>query len=630
MAQIWKEGFDTSSSKLGERSWTSGRFLGLFALTFGGVMGALAFFSVPGSLVTLFGVLCFGILASLWLRARLLSWFCLGALLLCCSALWHVHRLNGVALPYAGTYAALGTLIRVEPRDQAYRLLFEIALPEGRVPVRLTYHTPLERNGLYQLVFWAAPVSGPVYPGGFDPQFKFMFEPIHGFGRLRRATLISAEPPRWHGLEATRLAIDQRVRQVLPDQRGAVVSALLTGHRGNLNEETQALFRISGLAHLLAISGLHLSLVAGFAFFLIRALFWFWPSLALRLDQRRVGVVISMMAAFGYFALSGAAIPTQRALILVLATGGALLLKRQALSWRLWSLALFLVLLISPAQVFSISTHLSFLAVAILIRVAHGIQGWQKRRQARTLTPVHPVLSWGVGIVAAALAVNILTIPLLLVTFGQAPTFSFFANLIAVPLAGVALIPLALISLLAMPFGMEFIPLSLLGGCIDFLLGLARFIEGIGYNTLSLSKTPLPLVWPLLGAYVLILMPAGPLSHQVHRLMLIAGGVLIGLILLIPAILPKPLELHHPEGWVLRHRGQNKVENWGGKAISSYSFGQSRGLWSYEIDENTPLEPQARRLSCATLETGPIAIYQIRGHEVVVLDSWFRRQRFLG
>ena len=73
---------------------------------------------------------------------------------------------------------------------------------------------------------------------------------------------------------------------------------------------------------------------------------------------------------------------------------------------------------------------------------------------------------------------------------------------------------------------------------------------------------------------------------------------------------------------------ENELENWGDEVIRAYSLSQSRGLWSYEIDETAPLEPQAKLLSCATRETGPIAIYQIKGHEVVVLDSWFRRQRF--
>ena len=614
---------------------------GLYFLTAGGVAGALLYFLWPGPPWALF--LCLTIALGLSFislsrgKMSAISWLwgLIGAGLVAASALWQVQGLRDLAPVMRGDFAGIAQVVAQEPRGETYRSILEIPGPAGqRVAVRLTHEAPLVLGGWYQSAFWAAPVSGPLYPGGFDPRFKFIFEGLRGFGRLEQANLVQ-EPSSQsalsrHSINRLRLEIDQRLRAQLPDQRGAVASAMLTGMRGGISLETLELFRTSGLAHLLAISGLHLSLVASLVFFLVRLVFWLRPHWALRVNQTQVASLAALCAALGYFTLSGGAVPTQRALVLALVAGLALLLGRRAIIWRLWAFALFAIVLFGPHLVFAVSTHLSFLAVAILIRVSQHLHDWAKAREARTMLPVHPVFRWTLGLLAATFAVNIVTIPLLMLVFGQAPTLGVVANMFAVPFAGVALIPLAFLSLLAMPLVLEAWPLHWLGQCLSLLFDIASWIAQTPHATLTLRQSPLPLVYPLLLAYALLLCPQavepspGPARlHRPWRRHWVGAGLLC-LCLTLPILAPEPEALHHPEGWVLAKDEQGRLSSVGQRDISAYAVSQVRGLWTqFPAPLPRASVPVATR---AGAETGAILIYHVFGRSLSLPARWLQNE----
>ncbi len=611
-----------------EPGQTGGRLqqAAVYTATAGAVMAALLVFIWPLSVWTLALAFALGWGISLLPLSLVWSfygrWFCAFALIITGLGIWQQQRMDRPGLIGTDTYAALGTLTKVEPRGEAYRLLFSAQLPEGAVPVRLTHDRPLQVGGLYQIGFWATPVSGPLYPGGFDPAFKFAVDGIYGFGRLNRAWAIDpggGDGAGFGGIDQLRLTIAERVMDALPDQRGAVVTALLTGHRGSLSQETRDLFRDAGLAHLLAISGLHLSLVGGLFFALVRGVFWLWPRLSLQVDQRRWATLAALGAVMAYFLLSGGSVPTQRALVLTLVAGIALLLGRRALSWRLWALALLTVILISPAQVYSLSTHLSFLAVGILIRTSEILRAWQRSQEERGQQRLGGLRQATVGLLLSTGAVNILTIPLLLLVFAQAPLFGLLANLVAVPLAAFALLPLALLSLILMPFGFEGVPLGVLGFCLDALFSLAEWVTSFEANKLQIPKSPLPLILPLMLAYGLILMPVRKWRRTVPL-----GGALLTAVTLLPLMLPKPLALHHPEGWVLHPIEGGGFINSGVEDISAYDFNQVQGLWypnQSPHEDLITLDKDDQLPSLATPESGPILIYEIRGRRLTVSNQ---------
>ncbi len=592
-------------------------------LTAGGGLGALVFFAVPGSAWT--SVWAFALAALLFaaLTRSGLFWICLGAMLVAGAGAWRVQNIGTVAPPAPGPYSGAAELKAQAPHGEAYRLVFHVAQPDGVMAVRLVHDQRLTVGATYQVAFWATPLSGPLYPGGYDARFRALFDGVQGVGRLQRVQpLVPVEVPK----DGLRLQVHDRIQAALPGAKGAVVSAMLTGLRGSLDSETRALFQGAGLSHLLAISGLHLSLLAGFVFACVRGMFWAVPRWALYVDQRKVAMVLAMAAALGYFFLSGGAVPTQRALILVLATGCALLLGRQALSWRFWSLALFLVLLLGPHQVFSVSTHLSFLAVAVLIRASHFFQDWARGTEDRLEKPLHPLARWGGGLVVTTLAVNLLTLPILLLVFQSAPTLGVVANMVAVPLAGFVLIPLAFVGLLAMPLGLEGGPLWLVGQGLDLLFGLAHWIQMQPGSLIQIRAAPAPLIWPLLLGYGLVL---GAKRLASWRLGL--GTFLICVTTSLPTVLPRPTSLHHPDGWILVRSDDGTLEQAGLEDLSAYDFSQARELWfagSPGLDQAKTVPKADQTLANQASEaTGPILFYGDRRLEARWLHprgSWLR------
>ena len=164
-----------------------------------------------------------------------------------------------------------------------------------------------------------------------------------------------------------RLVASERILAALPGESGAIAAALMTGARGAIPEATLTAMRDSGLAHLLAISGLHVGLVAGLLFFGIRALLALVPALALRYPIKKWAAAAAALGAFAYLALTGASVPTQRAFMMVGLVLLGILLDRSALSFRLIAWAAVVVLAVAPESLLSPSFQMSFAAVAALI-----------------------------------------------------------------------------------------------------------------------------------------------------------------------------------------------------------------------------------------------------------------------
>ena len=163
----------------------------------------------------------------------------------------------------------------------------------------------------------------------------------------------------------------------------------LTGARGAIPKATLTAMRNSGLAHLLAISGLHVGLVAGLLFFGVRALLALVPALALRYPIKKWAAVAAGLGAFAYLALTGATVPTQRAYLMVGLVLLGVLLDRNALSFRLVAWAAVVVLAVAPESLLSPSFQLSFAAVAALIAAYEML-----RDRFRRLFAGRGILAW--------------------------------------------------------------------------------------------------------------------------------------------------------------------------------------------------------------------------------------------
>jgi competence protein ComEC len=411
----------------------------------------------------------------------------------------------------------------VEERDA------ESAEVDFRGLVRLSWYGgpgDLRAGERWRLPVRLKPPHGFANPGGFDFE-RWLFEQgVAATGNLRKGVgpLRLDVRPGGQWLTRLRQSLAGHLAGVLGDHPAlALVQALTIGERSGFEPGDWEVLTRTGTNHLVAISGLHVGLIATAAFFLMR---WLWalsPRLALALAAPRAGALGALAAALVYAGLAGFAVSTQRALIMLAVVLGALFWQRTLRPWHAFSLALVGVLLVDPGAVLSYGAWLSFGAVAVLLFSLGG------RLPSRDLWT-----RWGRAQWAVALGL----LPLLLALFGRASLISPLVNLVAVPLFGLVLLPLVLVtSLLSLVPGLS-LPLvwtaDLLGWC---LAGLER-VAAWPWAAASLSGRPL-WVWGAAGLGVaLLLAPRG------------LPGRWLGLVLALPVLVLRPETPGPGEAWL--------------------------------------------------------------------------------
>jgi competence protein ComEC len=266
-----------------------------------------------------------------------------------------------------------------------------------RVRVRLSKRNVFAPGERVSVRVVLRPPPRPAAPGAFDFARFAYFQGLGavGFalGDARRIAPSGQDGPPNESIDAPsgslerlRYAIAERIRAALTGERGAVAVALITGFREGIPESVEQNMRDSGLAHLLAISGLHVGLVARTVFLLVRGGCALVPAIALRWPIKKWTAVSAAAVAFGYLFLAGATEPTQRAFLMLLITVIGICLDRGSISMRLVAWAALFILLLSPESLLSVSFQLSFAAVTALVAVYETITArreWAANEPAR-------------------------------------------------------------------------------------------------------------------------------------------------------------------------------------------------------------------------------------------------------
>ncbi len=363
--------------------------------------------------------------------------------------------------------------------------------------------------------------------GGFDGEHRALREGVCATGYLRGAPVRLA--PAAPDVDVAREALARRIDARLADlpARG-VVKALAVGVRDDVAPEHARLMRVTGTAHLMAISGLHVGLVAGMGLLAGRLLARGVPGALRRMPAAHWGALAGLAAAVAYAALAGFSVPTQRALVMLAVLVAAALARRRCARHEALCLALAAVLLLDPLAVHDLGTWLSFAAVAGLL--------WALPPRAPAPGP------WLRRAAAGALRVQAVAclalLPLAVLCFAYQSLSAPLANLLAVPVTGLLAVPAILAGLglgtLAPQVGD---PLLRLGGHVMGVLleALARLP---GHDRV-LVPAAAP-TWPALllaaaGVAVLLL----PLPWRVR----LAGALLLAPLLLPPSAGPGPGEL---------------------------------------------------------------------------------------
>ncbi|HEY0052579.1 MAG TPA: ComEC/Rec2 family competence protein, partial [Caulobacteraceae bacterium] len=327
------------------------------------------------------------------------------------------------------------------------------------------------------------PPPQPASPGAFDFARGAWFEGVGAVAfALSPAREAYLQRPPWRlqmvmRLNAMRYGLAQRVRGAMGGgEAGAVGAAMVTGHEAWITPETTQAMRDSGLAHILSISGLHMAIVGGFAFFAVRLGVAAFPWLALRVPGKKVAAVAGAVAVGVYLLASGAPAPAERSAIVAWAAFAAILLDRRALSMNALALAALVVLLRRPESVVQAGFQMSFAATAGLVALA---EVWPARsKEINAPWPIVAVqrLAWWAGVaIMVSLVAGLATGPFAMQHFNRVAMYGLGANIAVEPISSLLMMPALALGAMLTPLGLGEPFLILARWGVEAMLAIGRF-----------------------------------------------------------------------------------------------------------------------------------------------------------
>jgi len=397
-----------------------------------------------------------------------------------CTLIW--WRSERVAAPVLARPAVVVVTARVErveqmpARDMVRVTLAPIAHadlpPRVRVNlVRAEAPAGIAAGAVVRLRARLMPPPSAAVPGAYDFARVAWFAGLGATGKGFAPVEIVRPAASPGGDLRTRLS--NHIQARIPGSDGGIASALATGDQGAIAAEDSEAMRRSGLAHLLSVSGLHVTAVTAAAMFVVLRLLALSPVLALRWRLPLVAAGAGALAAVGYTLLTGAEVPTIRSCVAALLVLLALSLGREAITLRLVAAGAFVVLLLWPEALAGPSFQLSFAAVTAIVALHESprIRGWFKRREEgrgrRLLRGLGSLLLTGI-------AVELALMPIGLFHFHKAGVYGALANIVAIPLTTFVIMPLEALALVLDMAGIGAPVWWLAARALDLLLWLAH------------------------------------------------------------------------------------------------------------------------------------------------------------
>ncbi|MBX3522985.1 MAG: ComEC/Rec2 family competence protein [Xanthobacteraceae bacterium] len=467
--------------------------------------GVLLYFVAPREPLWLAAFLFFWATAwlSFALRARPAAW-ALATMIAAIAAGFATGAVRGAMVSHPVLTAPTATVTLagfVENRDSSTR--------SDRIVLRVTKTDPKSKQQIPERVRVAfrkgiapavgehvelrarlRPLVGPIRPGGYDFAVGAYYAGLGATGfALGKSKQVAAgaEVPlaiRFNAaIDGLRRSLAERIRLTLPGDAGAIAAALVTGIRDHISNEANEAMRISGLYHVISISGLHMALVAGVLFAVIRGGLALIPGLALRRPIKKYAAVLALLGVTFYLVLSGGEVATQRSYIMIAIVLLGVLIDRPALTLRTLSGAVVVTLLISPEAILNPGFQMSFAATLALIgfyeravpfvsapppQGASALGGWAARAGRWVL--LGAATSFIAGLATAIYAAF---------HFHRLAPYGVLANVLSMPLIGLVIMPGALVGVLLLPFGFDFIGWTAMGYGIEGMMRIATFVSGL-------------------------------------------------------------------------------------------------------------------------------------------------------
>jgi len=475
--------------------------------------------------------------AVLWPRLRFLMVIPIGFL----WALLQAQQLNNHELPKAlegQNLVVNGTVTEVtNSRTQDAAFIFEVdawEAPSGGMPEKIQLNWYRSAPVIYAGDRWQLTVRlkrphGFMNQGSNDREKYLFHRGIQATGYVRDSKPHEIENNQLLGraffnVNRSRQKLAQHIQAALPDSE--VLGPLLALTIGQRDQMTSAQWRTlqnTGTSHLMAISGLHIGLVSGLVFLLVRVLWGRSARLATRVPALKAAAAAALLSGIGYAAMSGFSLPAQRASIMVAMFSFAVLIDRKLPAAHVLALALLLILLLDPFAVLSAGLWMSFVAVAVLLSVVQR----PASDDARWGKTVGKYTQWFK--VQFVLLLGLL--PLSIWYFQQSALVAPLVNLLAIPVVGFLVVPLLLCGSLLLP---------LLPSLAKIFLGMGEWLLEMCFRLLeTVGELPsLVLVLPKPEFIVLLLAGMGLLIFLMPRF---RGAGVLAAILLLPLLLNRPV-----------------------------------------------------------------------------------------
>jgi competence protein ComEC len=385
-----------------------------------------------------------------------------------------------------------GTIVDYERNfDELPRLIIKPDkindLSQPKLPPRIRLNLRGEGNfNIGQKVIckqgFIAPPSGKFLPNSYNFARKMWFKRIGAVGNCRNLIISDAKITNYGKIDYYLVSLRKKASETISQGKigngYGLLTALVTGDRSYIAYSETQIMQISGLGHIISISGLHVALVGGIAFLLISKILALSENIALRIDVRKIAAFVSISVSLIYVVFTGAESPAVRAFFMSLVLFGAIIFDRRAINMRGLAVAAFFIITFVPESVFDTGFLMSFLATMALIALWDAVN---IRKFYKDIHPLSKILVWLGGALLVSLVAGLATAPLVLNNFGRINQYSVMANMLAAPINDFIIGPFALLasfmSLLGM--GKPFWAIAA-WGC-GLLINISQFIADLPY-----------------------------------------------------------------------------------------------------------------------------------------------------
>lgn len=325
------------------------------------------------------------------------------------------------------------------------------------------------------------PPPKPTMPGGFDYSEYAYFKQIgaigYTIGKIKKVIQEPADAGKIK-LSIIRDKIAQKIRENMSPRAAGIAEGMLIGNIGAINKMDYEAIRVAGLAHIIAISGMHIVVVVGLVFISIRFIISAIPYLAVNFNLKKIAAFCAIILSYGYLLISGSPVSAQRAFIMSALVLLGIILDRKTNPLRSIAWATIIILLFTPEAIKTASLQMSLAACISLITSFEYLQSFTSKFTKQT-PRIKKVLFYMMSITFSTVIAGAATSFFVIYHFNQFSTYSVIANMAAIPLSDFFIMPLGIISIILMPLGLEKVTLSILEPGVNFLLDYAKFISAI-------------------------------------------------------------------------------------------------------------------------------------------------------